>query len=235
MNQAEMNSVLQGELDGRGPCLDVGIGTGKLALGLAGAGLAVVGVDTSVQALSHLAESGAALPLRLVGADATALPFLPASFGSAVCSLVFHLIADWPRAVAELVRAVRPGGVILVAQVEATVDPLAERGGRYVSAASGRDQPVGVRDGQALAAAFQNAGARARNLSQVVEEFATDPEQIIRQLEAGQRARQPDLGEEGQHQMAMALRVWARAQFGSLDQPIIRQRIIAWRAFDLNG
>jgi len=46
-------------------------------------------------------------------ADATALPFLDASFDSVVSCLMLHHIIDWEAAVAEVARVLRPGGTFV--------------------------------------------------------------------------------------------------------------------------
>jgi len=46
-------------------------------------------------------------------ADATALPFLDASFDSVVSCLMLHHIIDWEAAIAEVARVLRPGGTFV--------------------------------------------------------------------------------------------------------------------------
>lgn len=46
-------------------------------------------------------------------ADATALPFLDASFDSVISCLMLHHIIDWEAAVAEVSRVLRPGGTFV--------------------------------------------------------------------------------------------------------------------------
>ncbi len=53
----------------RGPVLELGVGTGRLALPLAGLGLAVTGVDASPAMLARVAAKAGAASLRLVAGD----------------------------------------------------------------------------------------------------------------------------------------------------------------------
>ena len=46
-------------------------------------------------------------------ADATAMPFPDDSFDSVVSCLMLHHIIDWERAVAEVARVLRPGGIFV--------------------------------------------------------------------------------------------------------------------------
>jgi SAM-dependent methyltransferase len=97
--------------------LDVGCGSGQLALIAAKDGLEVTGVDIA----SNLVERARApaqtegLRARFEEADAEALPFEDASF-DVVASLIAAMFAPWPDLVAkELLRVCKPGGTIAMA------------------------------------------------------------------------------------------------------------------------
>jgi ubiquinone/menaquinone biosynthesis C-methylase UbiE len=51
--------------------------------------------------------------LRLLLADATKLPFRSASFDVVLVAHVFHLISEWRQALQEVLRVLRPGGVLI--------------------------------------------------------------------------------------------------------------------------
>ncbi|HSH32448.1 MAG TPA: class I SAM-dependent methyltransferase, partial [Actinomycetota bacterium] len=77
---------------GGGPILEVGVGTGQVALPLHDAGVPVMGVDLSRPMLSKLlAKAGGALPFPLVEGDAASLPFTDDAFGGAYLRWVLHL------------------------------------------------------------------------------------------------------------------------------------------------
>src|SRR5262245_20433845 len=48
--------LLGAELEGRGRCLEIGVGTGRIALPLSGAGVPMAGVDVSAQMVARLLE-----------------------------------------------------------------------------------------------------------------------------------------------------------------------------------
>jgi SAM-dependent methyltransferase len=109
-----LTGVLATELAGRQPCLEIGVGTGRFALPLRGAGIAMAGTDISGAMLRRLAENaGGASPLPLAQADATRLPFAAGAFGSVLAVHVLHLIPGWRVAVDEAVRVLRPGGALV--------------------------------------------------------------------------------------------------------------------------
>jgi ubiquinone/menaquinone biosynthesis C-methylase UbiE len=145
----------------QGRYIEVGVGTGRIALPFATLGRAITGVDISEAMMARLytkaREAGwqeeyqawGTLPdeeraqtvpvrrfvyasttntvtdqplslvqssspvLRLVNADIKALPFHDHVFDAAIAVHIFHLVDGWEQALAEVVRVVRPGGVLL--------------------------------------------------------------------------------------------------------------------------
>jgi SAM-dependent methyltransferase len=111
---AQTLGLLHRTLNPSGSTLEIGVGTGALALPLTERGWRLTGVDISAAMISKLVEKAdGTLPLALVRADATALPFTDASFAGAYVRHVFHLIPRWRDVVAELCRVI--GGNVAVA------------------------------------------------------------------------------------------------------------------------
>ena len=108
VDDAELNQTLEllsRTLDVPDSTLEIGVGTGALALPLADQGWRLTGVDISAAMLSRLVDkAGGRPPLALVRSDATALPFADGSFGGSYVRHVFHLIPQWRGVVAELCR-----------------------------------------------------------------------------------------------------------------------------------
>jgi ubiquinone/menaquinone biosynthesis C-methylase UbiE len=99
-----------------GETLEVAIGTG-LNLPHYPAGVRLTGVDFS-PAMLDLARARASQlgrPVDLREADASALPFEAASFDTVVCTYGLCAIPDDSRAVGEMNRVLRPGGLLLLA------------------------------------------------------------------------------------------------------------------------
>jgi ubiquinone/menaquinone biosynthesis C-methylase UbiE len=108
--------VFAGELDhrlpaGEGPVLEVGVGTGVVALGLRRRGREVIGVDV---AAAMLARARARLGPVVVRADARRLPFADASIPCAVSVWVAHAVEPPEAMFAEVARVLSPGGRYLV-------------------------------------------------------------------------------------------------------------------------
>lgn len=126
--------------------LEVGVGTGRVALPLVERGRNYTGIDISEKMLGQLVqklgptgwqeqalawgsspdEDSTRHPqvqrfiheekqaaLRLVVSDMTHLPFRDQSFDVVIAVHVFHLVGTWQLALQEILRVLRPGGVLL--------------------------------------------------------------------------------------------------------------------------
>lgn len=104
--------------------LELGCGSGNDAARLAEAGIAVVALDASGEAIAAARGKLGNLPIDFAVADMTEpLPFNAASFDAVMANVSLHMFPDAvTRAVfAEIGRVVRPGGLLLM-HVNATSD-----------------------------------------------------------------------------------------------------------------
>lgn len=110
-----LTEVLVAELaSSRQPCLEIGVGTGRIALPLHERGVRLAGADIAEAMLRRLlANADGVLPFPLLRADATRLPLADATFGSVLAVHVLHLIPTWRDAVEEAMRVLRPGGALI--------------------------------------------------------------------------------------------------------------------------
>jgi SAM-dependent methyltransferase len=106
--------------DAGGPVLDVGAGTGRVALALARAGHAVTALDIDPVLLAVLRERAGRLPVRTLVADAASFDAGEAAFGLvAVPMQTIQLLDDRAGFFASARRAVKPGGLVALAIAEA--------------------------------------------------------------------------------------------------------------------
>ncbi len=89
--------------------LEVGCGTGLLLARFREFSRRAVGIDLSEGMLDHARARG----LEVTQGSATALPFEDASFDVACSFKVLAHIPDIERALAEMFRVVRPGGIVI--------------------------------------------------------------------------------------------------------------------------
>ena len=110
---AEIRRALAG-VSAQGDLLDVGGGTGYLASQLADLFSSIVVVDSSAGMLSVAAQR----KLQTCRASALALPFGPEQFDVVLCSDALHHIKQAERALAEMVRVLKPGGTIVILEFQ---------------------------------------------------------------------------------------------------------------------
>jgi len=121
--------------------LDLACGTGNAAIEAARAGAQVTGLDAAPRLVdvARARAAAAGVPATFVVGDAQELPFADASFQCVLSVFGVIFVPDPPRAIAEIVRVLEPGGRALVSAwrpegpVQAMVGVLA----RGVAAAGG--------------------------------------------------------------------------------------------------
>ena len=237
----KIRALLRNEIGGR-DCLEIGVGTGRVALPLHASGVPVVGLDLSEQMLATLvSNAGGSSPIPLVRGDASRLPFRDHSFGAALASWVLHLISAWDSVVTELARAVRPGGVILIAfgarghgfgsDGESDSDRIRWR---FRDEAGVTDWPRGPKSQAELDERMKELGTTPRDLPTVVETRTGTLEQDIRALEEGIFSVTWGVDPETRTNAANATRRWAEETFGSLTEQRSFSHTHEWHAYDVS-
>lgn len=106
--------------------LEIGIGTGRIALPLLARGVNITGVDISERMIERLhakyETEKAAWPdqqwgeLEVALADGVRLPFADANFDAVIAVHVLHLVTNWREALDEALRMLRPSSPLLLGQ-----------------------------------------------------------------------------------------------------------------------
>ena len=228
-------SLLTSELRDRGRVLEVGVGTGLLALRLHEAGIPVFGLDLSAPMLAKLVEkAGGAPPLPLVNGDATAMPLADGAFGAAYLRWVLHLIPDWRVALAEMARVVRPGGVLLVSLGAFDEVGRAIRA-RFSEITGLSTDPVGLMWGNhdELDGELEGLGLQLRVLPSIPEEAEEPLGSFLDAIEEGRWSWTWHVPEDTRVDAVRELRPWAEERFGPLDRVERYEVETVWRAYDL--
>jgi ubiquinone/menaquinone biosynthesis C-methylase UbiE len=129
------------------------------------AGRAATGIDQSQERLlsgaALVAESGSGT--RLVSANVFSLPFPDNTFDFSWSRFLFEYLPHPPKALAEMIRVTRPGGIVAVADLDGQIEqfyPLSDRArnglhdGLQILARTGFDTRVGRK----LYSWFRHAG-----------------------------------------------------------------------------
>jgi SAM-dependent methyltransferase len=232
---ARTTELLAAEFDGRGRVLEVGVGTGLLALPLHEAGVRLAGLDLTAAMVAKLVEkAGGSPPFPLVLADATRMPFADGVFGGAYLRWVLHLIPDWPGVLAETARVVRPGGVFLIelGAYDETRFEIQQRFGRLAGVSM---DPVGLNwaDHGPLDAEMARHGAALRILPPVHETWEDALGEFIDGIAEGRYSWTWTVPDDARRRVVAELRPWAAERFGALDE--VRRSTLpqVWRAYDL--
>lgn len=108
---------------GRLKLFDLGCGGGFLAEAFAADGAKVYGMDLSAGAVrtarKHAARQG--LLLRLVTGHAAHIPFASRTFDAVLLADVLEHMEDFPQALAESARVLKPGGILLYETINRTL------------------------------------------------------------------------------------------------------------------
>ena len=231
--QAEVVDLLVPELEDRGRCLEIGIGTGRIALPLLRAGIDIVGADLSLPMLSRLVQklgNDDRLPVAL--ADVTRLPFGDQSIGAALACHVLHLIPGWREAARELVRVLRPHGIFLL-------DLGGGPGGdwraifRHASEQLGITRPrVGLTNVAEFDTLLTGLGASVRPLAPVHILRRQPLADALTELETQMHSWTWDIPPDSMRAAVATTREWAASRFGDLDETRDVEAVINWRAYD---
>ena len=94
--------------------LEIGVGTGRLALPFSAQVTGFIGLDISQKMLCQLQSKvtqGSSLEVMI--GDAHHLPFSESTFDAVLCVSVLHLLPDWGQVLGEIRRILRKGGLLL--------------------------------------------------------------------------------------------------------------------------
>jgi demethylmenaquinone methyltransferase/2-methoxy-6-polyprenyl-1,4-benzoquinol methylase len=165
--------------------LDVATGTGLVARELARSNVRVVGVDQSPPMVSRgvreVWERGLQGRVRFVLGQAQALPFADGTFDALSFTYLLRYVDDPAATVAEMVRTLRPGGVMASLEFHVPPEPWARAGWHAYT------RGVMPALGWTVSPAWYRTG---RFLHQSISEFARRyplPIQVLWWQEAGMR------------------------------------------------
>ena len=97
---------------------DVGTGTGFLAEAALDAGARVIGIDVSEGMLDEVRRRLGGRAFEARRGDVDALPLSDGEADAVLANMVLHHAPDPPRAIAEMTRALKPGGRLVITDAD---------------------------------------------------------------------------------------------------------------------
>jgi len=202
--------------------LEIGVGTGRIALPLAPHVAALVGLDLSRAMMRRLLDRRTTEPVHLVQGDATHLPFPPGCFDAVLAVHVFHLIPTWEQVLQGLVRVLRPGGLLLHGYNQRDEGDIAAlwSAWRASLAEEGLPEHVGVQDMRQetflLEAGWQPTGERLSHNYTLIYR----PQNLIDGIQTRRFSSTWRLTDAQIERGMAAVRAEALSRFGDPDRPV---------------
>jgi ubiquinone/menaquinone biosynthesis C-methylase UbiE len=201
------------------PVLEVGVGTGVVALGLGELGYHVVGVDLS---LPMLETAKRRIGPRVAQADARRLPLADGSFDQAYSVWVLHVVGDVAAVLGEVGRILRPGGHYLV--VPAVGDTPSDPIGVAIRTMQRGLDPHGIRDDKEARLRVLGREARLRVVARhawPLHDYAETPAEALRKIETRSYSMLWDVTDE-QWERFVVPAIAALRALPDPDQPVMR-------------
>lgn len=92
--------------------VDIGAGTGRVAVPFSAAGFDVVAVDASEDMLKQLRSKAGGLQIDALVGEGAALPLPSGAFDAAVIARLLYLTPDWRSVLLEAKRVLRESGLL---------------------------------------------------------------------------------------------------------------------------
>jgi ubiquinone/menaquinone biosynthesis C-methylase UbiE len=204
--------------------LELGVGTGRIALPLLQYGFSYTGVDISPAMIDVLrTKAGDSEKLTLVEADVTQLPFADASFDVALTVHLLHLVPDWRRVLSEIRRVLTPDGYYIYGSdgsVDGQPAGAIRRQWRDVVRELGADARPEHGTREAVQTELIETGALLASYRVVQWEDEVTPGRLLEAIRLrtfSQSWQVPDDVMEEAHRRMID---WATEQYGDLTKPV---------------
>jgi ubiquinone/menaquinone biosynthesis C-methylase UbiE len=235
VSQAVTDSIVDlARLNPASQVLEIGIGTGRIALPLLRRGLPIIGMDLSLPMMEelHTKIGRNEFHVMLAQADANELPFAAATFDCVLAVHVYHLVANWQNALAQAWRVIKPGGCFLVTyhrRNSQSPNRMLRRRLFELAQEQGIDpRRPGSQSYEELRAEVEKHGA-----TQVVQvarwhERTITIAQILDDIKARLFSDTWTIPEDTLARAMPALREWAQTEFGSLGFMVREDEEFSW-------
>ncbi|MFN4232635.1 class I SAM-dependent methyltransferase [Thermus sp.] len=216
--------------------LELGVGTGRIALPLIARGYRYLALDKDPAMLEVFRQKAAGVmrKVRLIEADARAIPLPDESVHGVIVVHLWHLLPDWPKALAEALRVLKPGGVLLEGwdEMEAEEERRIQERWRSLVEAEGVEVVRGLhrRRLEEVGEALKRLGLKPKAREVVRWQEVRTFRQALEALEERLYSFTQLVPEEVHEGIMPRLWAWAQGEFGDLDRPFSLERSFSLRA-----
>ncbi|MDM7324493.1 MAG: class I SAM-dependent methyltransferase, partial [Thermus sp.] len=215
--------------------LELGVGTGLIALPLIARGYGYIALDKDPAMLEVFRQKAAGVmrKVRLLQADARSIPLPDESVHGVIVVRLWHLLPDWPKALAEALRVLRPGGVLLEGwdRIEAEEEERILE--RWIALVEGEgirvERGLHTKRREEVEAALKRLGLKSKTRVVVQWREERTLSQVLEALEARLYYFTQTVPEEVQARVMPRLRAWAEGEFGGLDRSFALERSFTLR------
>ncbi len=224
------------------PVLEVGVGTGRVAIPLVSKGYLLTGLDLSWNMLQKLKENYRTqppqkklLPPDVIQGDTTRLPFPASQFDAVLAVHVLHLIPNWQVALAEMQRVLKPGGSLFVGHTwrpaEAPRQALRRVHAEILRSFGYTNKRYISRDMAETDQMLKATGAQGTEIVAAEWESTSTPGQDLERLNQRVWSSTWDIPDEIYQKSLEELSAWASKHFGSLESPYSSPQRFIWRQY----
>lgn len=215
--------------------LEIGVGTGRIALPLQAVGLRMTGLDISRRMMERLlTKLEGQAPPALMEASALDLPLVSGSFEAVVGVHVLHLIPGWQRVLGETHRVLKPGGTLALGYdwhpEDCPSSLLRARWDELINAQGVESHPV-LRSFEEVTDWLRQSGAQHEELVGAEWSRSFTLQNELDRLQSRAWSATWHIPETVFAPAMAELTGWAAARFGSLDQPCQSFRRFIWQLF----
>lgn len=206
--------------------LEIGIGTGRIAISTAQHVRRLFGVDLSLEMMGVLRKKleGTALHIEIAQANALELPFEENWFDVVYAVHVYHLVHNWQNALLDARRVLKPGGRFVVnfhKREQETPNVRLRRRLKELAQAEGVDvSRPGAQTEEEILEEISKWGGNHSIVPISTTEDTEIPEKILEQLDRQIFSETWMIPRAVMDKVKPELRAWAAEQYGDLSQPI---------------
>ncbi len=215
--------------------LDIGAGTGRVAIAFARLGFDVVALEPSLPMLGELRSKAPEQRIQLVAGEGARLPFAEGRFDGVVLARILYLMSDWQAVLQQARDALKPGAHLFHewgnGHPDETWVQIRERA-RALFHSAGIESPFhpGARAEADVAACLRDLGFVRRTDLPVGPGASMTLRDFVGRIVSGELSYIWSVPTEVQQRCLPQLKDWCEQMF-DLEQPVPMPRDVRWTIY----